>query len=68
MMNVFHMKTLTVWTPIRLDQTGAVRALMSLVDYVIAHEACHWRSLETIMPDYEDRLRRLDKMGHLFIW
>ena len=40
-----------------------VMAPMSFVDYVIAHEACHvlehnhsrrfWRSLETIMPDYE---------------
>ncbi|WP_439514852.1 M48 family metallopeptidase [Oceanibaculum nanhaiense] len=55
-----------------------VMAPMPLVDYVIAHEACHvlehnhsrrfWRSLETIMPDYEDRLRRLDRMGHQFIW
>lgn len=55
-----------------------VMAPMPLVDYVIAHEACHilehnhsrrfWRSLETIMPDYENRLRRLDRMGHQFIW
>ncbi|WP_422384323.1 M48 family metallopeptidase [Roseibium album] len=55
-----------------------VMAPMPLVDYVIAHEACHvlehnhsrrfWRSLETIMPDYEDRLRRLDRVGHKFIW
>lgn len=55
-----------------------VMAPMPLVDYVIAHEACHvlehnhsrrfWRSLETIMPDYEDRLRRLDRLGHQFIW
>lgn len=55
-----------------------VMAPMALVDYVIAHEVCHvlehnhsrrfWRSLETIMPDYEDRLRRLDRLGHQFIW
>ena len=67
------------------DVHGAVRlnwrlimAPMSLVDYVIAHEACHvlehnhsrrfWRSLETIMPDYESRIRQLDRLGHLFIW
>lgn len=67
------------------DSRGRIRlnwrvimAPMPLVDYVIAHEACHvlehnhsrrfWRSLETIMPDYEDRLRRLDRMGHLFLW
>ncbi|MEQ8252028.1 MAG: SprT family zinc-dependent metalloprotease [Oceanibaculum nanhaiense] len=62
---------------IRLNWRLAM-APMALVDYVIAHEACHilehnhsrrfWRSLETIMPDYEDRLRRLDRMGHQFIW
>jgi len=55
-----------------------VMAPMQLVDYVIAHEACHvlehnhsrrfWRSLEIIMPDYEDRLRRLDRLGHQFVW
>lgn len=55
-----------------------IMAPMPLVDYVIAHEACHvlehnhsrrfWRSMETIMPDYEDRLRRLDRLGHLFVW
>lgn len=55
------------------DALGSIRlnwrlvmAPMMLVDYVIAHEACHvlehnhsrqfWRSLETIMPDYEYRL------------
>lgn len=52
-----------------------VMAPMSLVDYVIAHEVCHvvehnhsrrfWRSLETIMPDYEARVRQLDQIGHL---
>jgi predicted metal-dependent hydrolase len=67
------------------DASGRIRlnwrlimAPMALVDYVIAHEACHvlehnhsrrfWRSLEIIMPDYEARVRRLDKLGHLFIW
>ena len=55
-----------------------VMAPLSLVDCVIAHEVCHipepnhsrrfWRSLETIMPDYDDRLRRLDRMGHQFFW
>jgi predicted metal-dependent hydrolase len=55
-----------------------VMAPMQLVDYVIAHEFCHvlehnhsrkfWRLLETIMPDYQIRLRRLDRMGYLFIW
>jgi hypothetical protein len=49
-----------------------------LIDYVIAHEACHtlepnhsrrfWRSLETIMPDYEARVRELDKLGQSLIW
>ena len=51
---------------------------MSLVDYVIPHEVCHvleqnhtrkfWRSLEIIMPDYETRLRKLDRLGQLFFW
>jgi predicted metal-dependent hydrolase len=55
-----------------------VMAPMSLMDYVIAHEVCHvlehnhsrrfWRSLEIIMPDYETRLRKLDRLGHLFFW
>ncbi|MDW9525435.1 DUF45 domain-containing protein [Sinorhizobium meliloti] len=55
-----------------------IMAPMPLVDYVIAHETCHvlehnhsrrfWRSLETIMPDYEERLRKLDRIGHKFVW
>lgn len=55
-----------------------IMAPMTLVDYVIAHEACHvlehnhskrfWRSLETIMPDYEARVRQLDRLGHMFVW
>lgn len=67
------------------DKNGKIRlnwrlvmAPASLIDYVIAHEACHilypdhshrfWRSLETIMPDYESRINRLDKIGHRLIW
>jgi predicted metal-dependent hydrolase len=55
-----------------------IMAPLSLADYVIAHEACHilehshsrrfWRSLGTIMPDYEERVRRLDRLGHLYFW
>ncbi len=55
-----------------------IMAPMTLVDYVIAHEACHvlehnhskrfWRSLETIMPDYEARVRQLNRLGHMFVW
>jgi predicted metal-dependent hydrolase len=55
-----------------------IMAPMALVDYVIAHEVCHvlehnhsrrfWRSLETIMPDYEKRVRRLNALGHLYVW
>ena len=54
-----------------------VMAPMTLIDYVIAHEACHvlehnhsrrfWRSLETIMPDYENRVLQLDRLGHSFV-
>jgi predicted metal-dependent hydrolase len=55
-----------------------IMAPMTLVDYVIAHEVCHvlehnhsrrfWRSLETIMPDYENRVRQLDKLGPTLLW
>lgn len=55
-----------------------VMAPTSLIDYVIAHELCHvlehshsrqfWRSLEVIMPDYEERVRKIDRLGHLFVW
>jgi predicted metal-dependent hydrolase len=55
-----------------------IMAPMSLVDYVIAHEACHilehnhskrfWRSLETIMPEYENRVHQLDRLRHLYTW
>lgn len=54
-----------------------VMAPLPLVDYVIAHEACHilehnhsrqfWRNLEILMPDYEMRVRQLDRLGHLFV-
>jgi predicted metal-dependent hydrolase len=67
------------------DKSGKIRlnwrlvmAPTSLIDYVIAHEACHvlehnhshryWRSLETIMTDYESRIERLDRTGHRLIW
>ncbi len=55
-----------------------IMAPVPLIDYVIAHEACHtlepnhsrrfWRSLEIIIPDYEARVRELDKLGHSLIW
>ena len=55
-----------------------VMAPVYLIDYVLAHEACHmlehnhsrqfWRMLETIMPDYEQRIQRLDSLGHQFNW
>jgi predicted metal-dependent hydrolase len=55
-----------------------VMAPMALVDYVVAHELCHliehnhsrrfWRALEIVMPDFEQRVRKLDRTGHLFVW
>jgi predicted metal-dependent hydrolase len=55
-----------------------VMAPVALIDYVIAHEACHilernhsrrfWRSLETIMLDYENRVRHLDRQATSFLW
>ncbi|WP_082896078.1 SprT family zinc-dependent metalloprotease [Sulfitobacter pontiacus] len=67
------------------DKQGVVRvnwriimAPTHLIDYVLAHEACHileynhshrfWRSLSTIMPDYQIRVARLNEIGHRFIW
>lgn len=47
-----------------------------LLDYVVAHEVCHllifdhspafWRLLGKIMPDYEERRRRLALTGHQY--
>lgn len=55
-----------------------VMAPVSLIDYVLAHEVCHvgepnhsrqfWRKLETIMPNYEERSRNLDRLAHMFLW
>lgn len=55
-----------------------VMAPVSLIDYVVAHEACHmlehnhsrtfWRMLETIMPDYEQRIVRLNQLGRHTVW
>lgn len=67
------------------DKQGVVRvnwriimAPTQLIDYVLAHEACHilehnhshrfWRSLSTIMPDYEIRVARLNELGPKLIW
>ena len=48
-------------------------APMSIVDYVVAHELVHlkhsnhskdfWQSVETIIPDYEERLEWLKVNG-----
>lgn len=55
-----------------------VMAPVSMIDYVLAHEACHilehnhsrqfWKKLETIMPDYDERSMRLDRLAHAFLW
>jgi predicted metal-dependent hydrolase len=51
---------------------------VSLVDYVLAHELVHlihedhsrafWAALGRIMPDYEERKRRLRAMGPRLVW
>jgi predicted metal-dependent hydrolase len=51
---------------------------VSLVDYVIAHELVHliredhsrafWATLGAIMPDYEERKKRLRAVGPTLIW
>ncbi|HEY5282189.1 MAG TPA: SprT family zinc-dependent metalloprotease [Polyangia bacterium] len=51
---------------------------VSLVDYVVAHELVHlihedhsrafWATLGAIMPDYEDRKKRLRAMGPRLVW
>lgn len=53
-----------------------VMAPFSLLDYVVAHELCHlkhqnhsqdfWKSLGTIMPDYEAKKERLRKDGYKY--
>lgn len=53
-----------------------VMASKSLIEYVVAHEVCHllernhsrnfWRNLEVVMPNYEERVRRLSRRGHLY--
>jgi len=50
----------------------------ALVDYVLAHEMCHlierrhsrrfWRQLEILMPDFDERIRRLDRLGPTLFW
>jgi predicted metal-dependent hydrolase len=50
----------------------------SLVDYVVAHELVHlihedhsrafWATLGRIMPDYEERKKRLRAMGPRLVW
>lgn len=50
----------------------------SLVDYVLAHELVHlihedhsrafWSTLGRIMPDYEERKKRLREMGPRLVW
>lgn len=50
-----------------------IMAPMSLVDYVVSHEVCHllvrdhsnrfWKTLRTILPDYEERRERLRRQG-----
>jgi predicted metal-dependent hydrolase len=50
----------------------------SLVDYVLAHELVHllhedhgrafWATLGGIMPDYEERKKRLRQMGPRLVW
>jgi hypothetical protein len=51
---------------------------VSLVDYVLAHELVHlihedhsrafWATLGRIMPDYEERKKRLRAMGPRLVW
>jgi len=51
---------------------------VSQVDYVVAHELVHliheahsrafWFTLGAIMPDYEERKKRLRAMGPRLVW
>ena len=55
-----------------------VMAPMYLIDYVVAHELCHfkhnnhsqdfWKLLGSILPDYESRRERLRKEGPKYIF
>lgn len=55
-----------------------VQAPMSLVDYVVGHEAVHllhddhgkafWSQLGRVMPDYEHHRMRLMTLGRTWIW
>jgi hypothetical protein len=62
-------------------QAGTDHSLLrpaSLVDYVLAHELVHlihedhsrdfWSTLGRIMPDYEERKKRLREMGPRLVW
>lgn len=50
----------------------------ALIDYVLAHEMCHlierrhsrrfWRQLEILIPDFDERIRRLDHVGASLFW
>ncbi|MBN2575784.1 MAG: M48 family metallopeptidase [Deltaproteobacteria bacterium] len=51
---------------------------VALVDYVVAHELVHlshedhsrafWAALGRVMPDHEERKRRLRAMGPRLVW
>jgi predicted metal-dependent hydrolase len=55
-----------------------LQAPVALVDYVVAHELVHlihedhsrafWATLGRIMPDYEERKKRLRAMGPRLVW
>jgi hypothetical protein len=55
-----------------------LQAPVALVDYVVAHELVHllhehhgrafWATLGRVMPDYEQRKKRLRAMGPRLIW
>lgn len=55
-----------------------IQAPRNLVDYVIAHELVHlihehhdrtfWSTLGRLLPDYEDRKRRLKELGPRLVW